>query len=304
MVYYSDYLNNILMRTLKLTYLRSFVAVADVGSVTGAAKRLHRSASAVSMTVSNLEDQIGLALFEREGKSKLTPFGQYVYEVAKEQLIRFDNAMAGITAYANNDIGRVDIAAVPSYAAQYLPNLLASFIEKHPKITLSISDNSSFQIHEMLLRGEIDFGIASESEEREDEIFRPLVTDSIGLVCSTEHHLAKSSSPISWSDLEKEVLIANGTCHLIKAKEFEKILAKAEITVQNTTSILALVAAKVGVTTLPERAVPADRDDVVFKEIDNLNLIRTLGIVTPKGRTLSPAAEACAEFILQSTANG
>jgi DNA-binding transcriptional LysR family regulator len=73
--------------------------------------------------------------------------------------------------------------------------------------------------------------------------------------------------------------------------------------VQNTSSIWALVSAGVGVTTLSEKAVSADRDDVVFREISNLNLLRTLGILTPKGRTLSHAAKACAEFILQNTAS-
>ena len=292
------------MRNLKLTHLRCFVAVAESGSVTQAAKKLHRSISAVSMTVCNLENQLGQSLFEHEGKSKLTPFGQYVFETGKEQVIRFDNAMAGIDAYAGNGIGRVDIAAVPSYATLYMPRMLSNFIKKHPKITFRISDNSSLQIKKMVQRGEIDFGIASYSEDLQEEDFKPLVTDPMGLVCSKNHRLAKLSEPVDWSEIEQDVFITNGTCDLIKAPQFKPILKNSEIMVQNTTSLLALVAAGVGVTTLPRQAVPIDREDVVFKEIDNLNLIRTLGILTHKGRTLSPAANACAEFIFQNTIIG
>jgi len=289
------------MNNLKLAHLRCFVEVAESGSVTQAAKKLHRSISAVSMTVCNLENQLGQVLFESDGKSKLTPFGQYVFEVGKEQVRRFDNSVAGIEAYAENSIGRVEIAAVPSYATLYMPSMLSNFIKKYPKITFRISDSSSSQIKKMVRRGEIDFGIASQGEELQDENFKPLVTDSIGLVCSKHHQLAKLNDPIDWLKLEKEIFIVNGTCDLIKAPEFEPILKRSEIMVQNVTSLLALVAAGVGVTTLPRQAVPVDREDVVFKEIDSLKLIRTLGIITHKGRTLSPAANACAQFILQNT---
>lgn len=289
------------MRNLKQAHLRCFVTVAELGSVTEAAKKLHRSISAVSMTVCNLENQLGQPLFEFEGKSKLTPFGQYVFEVGKEQVIRFDNAMAGIQTYAENGIGRVDIAAVPSYATLYMPTMFSNFIKKYPKITFRISDSSSLQIKKMIRRGEIDFGIASQSEDLQEEKFKPLVTDPMGLVCSKDHRLAKSIKSINWSEIEQDVFIANGTCDLIKAPQFEPILKRSEIMVQNTTSLLALIAAGVGVTTLPRKAVPVGREDVVFKEIDNLKLIRTLGIITHKNRTLSPAANACAEFILHNT---
>ncbi len=286
------------MRNLKQTHLRCFAAVAELGSVTGAARQLHRSASAVSMTVTNLENQLGQALFEPETKSRLTPFGHYVYMVATEQLGRFDHAIAGIAAYARNDIGRVDIAAMPSYASRYLPNILAEFIDKHPKIELSISDNSSAQIRRMIEQGEIDFGIASLTESETNSDFKPLLADPVGLVCSRDHRLAGISKPIDWLQIDSETFIANGTCHLIDAEDFLPILNGAEIFVQNTTSLLALIAAGVGISTLPKLAVPPEREDVVFKEFNHPNLVRTLGIVTPENRTLSPAAKACIQSIL------
>ena len=104
------------MISLKQTHLRFFNAVAELGGISAAAKRLHRSPSAVSMTISNLEKQFDRPLFEADGKSRLTPFGRYVYQVTQEQLNRYDHSIAGIEAYARNDFGRVDIAAVPSFA--------------------------------------------------------------------------------------------------------------------------------------------------------------------------------------------
>jgi DNA-binding transcriptional LysR family regulator len=104
------------MHALKQSHLRSFVMVAEMGSITAAAKRLHRSPSAVSMTVTNLESQFGRPLLESDGKSRLTLYGQYLFEVSSEQLKRFDRVVDSVQAYARNDFGRVDIAAVPSFA--------------------------------------------------------------------------------------------------------------------------------------------------------------------------------------------
>ena len=118
------------MLQLKQSHLRFFIAVAELRSVSLAARKLHRSPSAVSMTITNLEAQLGRDLFEAEGKSRLTPFGQYVFDVASEQIGRFDRTADGIFAFSRNEIGRVDIASVPSFATHYLPGLLAGFIER------------------------------------------------------------------------------------------------------------------------------------------------------------------------------
>ena len=92
----------------KLSHLRCFAAVSETHSISAAAKRLHRSPSAVSMTLSGLEAEFGRNLFEADGKSRLTPFGAYVFSMASEQLRRFQRAIENIEAYANNGFGRID----------------------------------------------------------------------------------------------------------------------------------------------------------------------------------------------------
>ena len=74
------------MAAYKHSHIRCFVTVAELGSVSAAAERLHRTPAAISMTLSNLEAQFGRALFESGGKSRLTPFGAYVFETARDQL--------------------------------------------------------------------------------------------------------------------------------------------------------------------------------------------------------------------------
>lgn len=283
---------------IKQEHLRCFVAVAELGSISAAAKRLFRSPSAISMTTTNLENEFDRPLFESDSKSRLTPFGAYVFETASAQIKRYDNAVDSIHAYARNGFGRVDIAAVPSFATRYLPSLLTEFIESHPNITLSIGDDSSTHINNLVEKGDIDIGIVSPRKEFHSVNCHPLLTDPIGIVCSRSHSLASIKRPITWDDIADETFIANGTCHHIEDEVFQAIVAKAEIDVQNTTSLLALIAEGVGITTLPRLAVPEDRKDVVFLTPEYDGLFRTIGIITPTDRSLSPAAMSFVETVI------
>lgn len=280
------------MRACKQSHLRCFVTVAETGSISAAAARLHRTPSAISMTVSGLESQLGRPLFEAGSKSRLTPFGAYVFETSRKQLKQFTRSMESIEAYARNDFGRVDIAAVPSFATRYLPGMLANFIGRYPQVVLSIRDASSAQINQLVEQDHIDVGIASPPEDTSTLQFRPLLSDPLGVVCSRSHALSELDRPLTWDDLRGHSFIANGTCELIRDADFRAILASSDMDVQNTTSLLALVAAGFGITTLPRLAVPVDRRDVAFIPTQYDRLQRTIGITTSTGRSLAPAAAA------------
>ena len=290
-----------------LNHLKCFVTVAETHSITAAAKRLHRSPSAISMTLSNLEAEFGRGLFESDGKSRLTPFGSYVFEIASEQINRFTSAIDNVQAYANNSFGRVNIATLPSFASQYLPSLLSSFNKNYPQITIAIRDANSERINHLVTHGEIDVGIASPTMENSEHVLsQPLITDPIGIICSSDHSLAKLGRPLTWEDLQGLTFIANGTCKRVNDPDFQKIVADADIDVQNTTSILAMVSANIGVTTLPRLAVPETRKDVVFLPTAYENLHRSICILTPADRSLSPATEAFVDTVMeiQETAKG
>ena len=284
----------------KLNHLRCFVMVAESQSVSVAARRLHRSPSAISMTLSNLEDELNRPLFESEGKSRLTPFGEYVFAIASEQISRFDRDIENIRSYASNGFGRVEIAAVPSFASHYLPNLLARFGASYPQITLAIRDDSSEQINRLIEMGEIDIGIASPKRGSNDAIdCKPILSDPIGVVCSSNHPLTRLDRPLVWQDLEETNFIANGTCRQIEDPDFQQIIETADIDVRNTTSILAMVAANIGVTTLPRLAIPEERKDVVFLTTTYENLHRDICVLTSSERSLSPACEVFVETLLE-----
>lgn len=285
----------------KLSHLRCFVMVARTGGISSAAKLLHRSPSAISMTLSNLESELGRNLFEADSKSHLTPFGAYVFEVSEDQIIRFDGAIERIEAFARNDFGCLLIGTVPSFASHYLPDLLAAYSERFPQVNLNLRDDSSISINRLVASGEIDVGIASPTD---DEALKsvncePLMSDPIGVVCSLKNELTQLNRPLTWPDLAGQTFIVNGTCRRIKDLEFQKLIESSEIEVKNTTSLLAMVSANVGVTSLPRLAIPEQRKDVVFLSTAYDDLDRSIGILTSAERSLSPAAVAFVDMLQQ-----
>lgn len=81
----------------------------------------------------------------------------------------------------------------------------------------------------MLEKGEVDIGIASPSSDDAMDSFKPLLKDSVGLVCSCNHSLASVEARLDWSQIENEHFITNGSCHMIKSEEFKQILEQSEI---------------------------------------------------------------------------
>src|SRR5689334_2705408 len=101
--------------------MRSFVAVVEAGGVRAAAVQIGRTSSAVSMTLKQLENDIGAPLLEGERKSNLTDVGRAVLEEARAVIAHYDRACAAITTFAGDFVGRCDIASVPSVAVTLLP---------------------------------------------------------------------------------------------------------------------------------------------------------------------------------------
>ena len=119
--------------TLEPDLLRSFVAIAETGSFTAASRRVHRTQSAVSMQIKRLEETLGRALFERDGRSvALTPHGEVLLDHARKILRVHQEALAAFDA--NPIQGEVTVGSPDDYASTFLPGILARFGQTHPHV--------------------------------------------------------------------------------------------------------------------------------------------------------------------------
>ncbi|WP_113911813.1 LysR family transcriptional regulator [Roseovarius dicentrarchi] len=281
---------------IKIEMLRCFQAVADHGSLGGAAEALGRTPSAVSMMLRQFEDHIGAPLFESARKSKLTPLGALIrIEVARE-LLHYTRTIDAIEGIARGEAGNVRLSCTPSVAHSIMPPILRSFMSAHPGVRVDMRDADSDAVQRDLIEGRADIGLATlpamPGFQRE-----LLFSDAYGVVCPAGHPLAQRWPDLTWRDLEGIDFIANGLCAQITDADFLPILAASKLMVRNTASILSMLRAGAGITILPQRALLPEFQDLAFLPLMGTETRRAVWLVTPDKNGLSPAAEAMAAAI-------
>jgi LysR family transcriptional regulator, cys regulon transcriptional activator len=154
---------------MKLQQLRYLLAVADNGlNMTLAAERLATSQPGVSKQLKLLEQELGLSLFVRKGKSlvELTPEGEQVVRRAA-RILREVEAIRGISPNIYGEAtGRLAIGTTHTQARYVLPEVIGGFRERYPEVTLDLHQGTSEQLAEMVEKRQVDFVIASESRQR------------------------------------------------------------------------------------------------------------------------------------------
>lgn len=283
--------------TLKIATLQTFVTVARCGNLADAAKQLHRTPSAVSMTLKGLDAHFERPLFETDRKSTLTPLGRYVFEQSRIALDRFGETVAAMERYARAEAGSVRIACVPSVATRILPQVLARFLARQADVHVDVRDMDSESVVMAVDRGDVDVGIASVHVGNPALEISALMHDRFGVVCAPGHPLEDRPQPLSWRDLEAFPLIANGLCDLIEDPAFRRIAEMSTMMVRNTTSLLALVAAGVGITVLPQLAVGDASSGVRFLGVRGPRLFRELYVLRRSGPSPTPATAVFMETL-------
>ena len=122
--------------------LRSFLAIVDEGSFTRAAERVHKTQSAVSMHIRRLEEQLGCALFVKQGRgARLTAEGEQLVEYARRILREEAGALAALSRKGLR--GTVRFGVPDDYAEAFLADILLRFNHRHPLVEIAVSCENS-----------------------------------------------------------------------------------------------------------------------------------------------------------------
>ena len=281
---------------IKIEMLRCFHAVVDNGNLMQAATALGRTPSAVSMMLKQLEDHIGAPLFKAGRKSRLTALGAMIHAEARRELIHFDKSVQMIEALAQSQAGMVRLAVTPSAANTVLPPVIERFAASHPAVRIDLRDMSSADVLQSLQNEQGDIGIGTFQKSKnlqQYELFR----DHFGVVCRHDHPLAKDWDNLTWADVVPHRFIANGLCSMIKDDQFILISQASLMMVPTTISLLALVNEGVGITLLPERALPATYRNLVFLKVKDIKAIRRVDVATAPAENLTPAVNSFLQLL-------
>jgi DNA-binding transcriptional LysR family regulator len=181
-----------MVATLEPELLRSFVAIAETGSFTAAAHRVHRTQSAVSMQIKRLEEQLGAELFVRQSRSvglthdgeRLLPHARRILQAHREALAAFDREQLA---------GAVTLGAPDDYASTFLPRSLARFAESHARVHLEFVCQPSVELVRRLADRTIDLALVTEgSGERGGTL---LLRERLVWVTSATHR-AQEQDPL------------------------------------------------------------------------------------------------------------
>jgi len=287
--------------------LRAFASVARYGTFTRAAIALHTSQSALSSRIAQLEKSIGATLFDRSTRSvRLTRIARDLLP-SVERILGDTDALVGQTKDISAGIaGRVVMAALPSISATALPPAISQFLRENPRISLVLRDALAEEMRDMLRNDEVDFAISSPIVGDNSFEFTLLTTDRMAAVFPRKHPLHRVAS------LKLEQLIgyplilmdrSSSVRHVIEDALRDKgRLAQPAFEVAFMSTAIGMVRAGLGVTVLPTASLEVQSaTDLGVRNFADRALVRQIGIVKRRGRSMTPAVEKFCAFLLSDS---
>ncbi|MFZ8941001.1 MAG: LysR family transcriptional regulator [Gemmobacter sp.] len=153
---------------MNLRQLSAFVAIHEEGSFSRAAERLAATQSGLSMQIRNMEERLGLRLFERTARGVTpTEAGRHLYGVAVDILHRLDAAEIDLRNLSKIVSGPLAVGLMPTFTRGVLAPVLSDLIADHPDVTLRVIEGYSALLVEMVAAGELDFAVVPHPVTRE-----------------------------------------------------------------------------------------------------------------------------------------
>jgi len=283
-----------------------FLTLAETLSFRQTAERMHLSQPAVTAVIARIEAALEVKLFDRTTRQvRLTGPGQVFVEQAQRLRHTAQDAVRAVREVASLQAGQVAMAAMPSLAATVVPRAYARFALAHPGIRLKLLDTLSGPAFDMVRAGQVDFALTAANPAYPDLDYLPLASDGFVLLLPQGHALAKGRKPLHWPDVAGLPHISMPLPSSVRQYADAALLEHGiqfapQFELEHLASIKALVAAGLGVAALPELAANVGSDTgIVRRRLVAPDLRRPIGLVTLRGRSLSPAASEMVNYLAQ-----
>ncbi|MEA5083642.1 MAG: LysR family transcriptional regulator [Lachnospiraceae bacterium] len=166
------------------------LSIYETGNVSKAAKKLFISQSALSQQLLKLEEELGAPIFDRSVQPlKPTFLGEKYLEYVKKIFFDYEEANKLFENIEKNDTGRLIIGIPENRSIQLLPTLLPEFMSKYPNIEILLKEAKSYELDELILKGEIDFSVMVSSSNIPMIDFFPLIKEEIYLAVPKDNEI-------------------------------------------------------------------------------------------------------------------
>lgn len=293
---------------MELRHLRYFDAVAETLNFTRAAERLHVTQSTLSHQIRQLEEELGMPLFDRGGKSvRLTEAGELLRSQMAPALQQIDMAVQALRRPGEAITGSIRLGTTPSFNTRMVPQCVATLLNAYPGIEVIVEELAAGQILKRLRSGHLDIAVAYPPAEGSDLWFEPLYREELRLVVGVRHPLAKRRRVrmVELHNVRMVLLPAQFLTRKLLDECFEQAGAKPILVAQinSVAPMIELIRQTDLAGIITETAVSSTADLRVIP-LEDPTPIRTPGMLWPKGATRSPVLKHFAEIIRRAAGMG
>jgi len=294
---------------LKISWLRSFLAVADRGGFGAAASTLHLSQSRVSAHIASLEELLGFTLFERRVRpTALTEPGRIFAAHASEALEELEEGIKAARAALHPGYGHLVVGSYPSISSVFLPVVLATLRVEQPAISLELLEGTASSLEAALRVGAVDIAFRPLQPPVHDARLatKALWREAIVAVMRDDDDLAAKPT-VTIDDLEERALIGNPSGSPDEGGGFDLMHAAGEaadslniayLTDQPTT-LVALVRAAFGIGVISQLALATTTTDgLAVRPIDSPTAFRDVALFWNQKDDGSPSLTAFIEAVI------
>lgn len=294
------------MKNVTLRQLRVFASVARHLSFVRAAEELHLTPPAISMQVKELEEQVGLPLFDRSGRAvSLTTVGEYVLAHAKRVLAVMKDAEDMVARFRGLQGGVLDVGMVTT-ANFFLPQLLALFRAEHPNVDVRLHvGNNREQLVRLMQNHDVELTVMGRPPKEMATRAEPFAMHPHVLATALDHPFTRMERvPAAALAREGFIVREQGSGTRAALEEFmaeHRLGLQVTMEMASNEAIKQAVMAGMGVSLLSLHTIGLEVEHglIATPEVEGLPVMRRWHVVHNLAKTLSPAAEAFRYFILE-----
>jgi LysR family transcriptional regulator, hydrogen peroxide-inducible genes activator len=288
---------------MEMHQLRYFAAVARTGTFSRAARECRVAQPSLSQQILKLEDEVGERLFERtQRRALLTPAGSLFLPHALNILEAAERGRQEIREMGGQVRGKILVGALPTIAPYFLPDVVRSFRTKYPGVELIIHEETTQQLLRGIEEKQLDLALISDAPPSSRIEIQQLFSEELLLCLPATHPLVRQKKVVA-RDLqyEKFILMQEGHCLGAQAQQFcETKGFRPEISCRSAQigTVLAMVQAGLGISLIPEMAVPrAIKNGIVYRSLDGVRPRRMLALALPGQRKPSLCVIEFTKFV-------
>ncbi|RFU60441.1 cidABC operon transcriptional activator CidR [Peribacillus glennii] len=293
---------------MDIKHLQYFIEVTNFNSFSRAAEHLYITQPTISKMIKNLETELGVSLFDRSGKKLvLTDAGRIILEQAKLIDKAFNNLETELDNLLGLKKGHISIGLPPIFDAQSFLKIVGTFHEKYPGITFEIIEHGSKRVEEYVGNNLLDLGVVVLPTNNDIFDHFSFKEEDFNLILHASHRLA-SRKEVDLEELADESFVLFNKDFVLHDRIIESCnRAGFDPHIISETSqwsfITDMVAAKLGVSLLPESICRHLTDEVKAVKIVNPSISWNLALIWGKDQYLSYAAREWLQFTKEKLSN-